>query len=112
MDYISDLDKEMVEKKMKWRVTWWIHASGKLNGGSDVIEAAEDFDRDIAEDLIENDLERNLPSPLTKYSFPSPFEPNLPNFHKKHRDLSDAARHSEISNWGIRLVKPCKETRR
>jgi len=96
---------------LKWRVTWWIHASGQLNGGSDIIETDDPdcFPEDVAEKLIELDLARTLGDHVgTKYSFPYKFEPSMPNFVKKYIDLSNAARHSEISNWGIRCVKALK----
>lgn len=81
---------------MKWRITWWIHASGRLHGGSDVIEASEDFGDVAAEALIQEDLNNDLEAATI-----SSFTPNLSNFLKKHRDLTEANKHSEISNWGI-----------
>lgn len=97
---------------MKFKVSWWIHGAGRICRGHDILDVSEDFDEDDAEELIEKDLRRNLSSSLTKYDFPSPFEPNLPNFHKKHSDLTLESRHSEISNFGVLRVMPLKEMKK
>lgn len=97
---------------MKIKVTWWIHGAGAICRGHDVVDASEGFDKDDAIELIKKDLERNLSSSVTKYSFPSPFDPELPNFYKKHSDLTIASRHCEISNWGVLRVLPLKESKK
>ena len=87
---------------MKWKVSWWIHGAGRICRGYDIVEA-EELDEDGVEELIEEDLGRDLGSP-SKYSFPSSFVPNLPKFHAKHRDLGFESRHNRISNYGVLQV--------
>ena len=95
--------------EVRFKITWWIHGAGEISRGHDIVDVSEDFDEDDVEKLIENDLDRNLGDMTTKYGFPSPFEPNLPVFHKKHLDLMMADKHSEVSNWGVLRIVPLKE---
>jgi len=94
---------------MKWKVSWWIHGAGRICRGYDVVEAKE-LDEDDVEEMIEEDLRRNLSDSSSdtsyKYDFPSPFVPNLPKFHAKHRDLMF---ENVVSNYGVLRVKKMKE---
>ena len=100
---------------MKWKVTWWIHGVGRICRGHDILEV-EELDEDNVIELIEEDLGRNLSDPAStthyKYDFPSPFVPNLPNFHAKHRELITEDRHSEVSNFGVLRVIPLRDDRK
>ena len=88
---------------MKWKISWWIHGAGQICRGYDILEA-DVLDKDVVEDLIEEDLEWNIPL-ATGCSF----TPNLPKFHKKHNDLMIADRHTCVSNFGVILVNKLKE---
>jgi len=93
-----------------FRVTWWIHGAGSLHRGTDIVEAIELSEKE-AEELIEADLSEVRGKDTGLYGFPnSSYKPKLPNFCKKHEDLSLEAKHSEISNWGVLKVR--KETMR
>lgn len=93
---------------MKTLVSWWIHGAGRIVRGKDIVEAKEELDEDDAEELIEQDLASLLAqSGIGPYNYAAkgPFEPNLPNFLKTHKELTFEARHSEISNWGIMKIQ-------
>ena len=83
----------------KYRVTWWIHGAGRICRGSDIVEAEDEFDEEIAEDLVQEDL-GNMMERAT-----NSFKKNLPNFYAKHSELQIESRHSEISNGGILSVQ-------
>jgi len=84
---------------MKFRVSWWIHGAGRILRGIDIIQSKEELDENDVENLINEDLSRMRPEVVMK------FTPNLPNFLKKHTDLSWEDKHTEISNWKVISVK-------
>jgi len=95
-----------LEKLSRFRVSWWIHGAGRITRGFDIIKATE-LDEEEAESLIEADLLNVRGKGTTKYDMPAPdscYKLKLPNFCKKHEELTFEAHHSEVSNWKVMKV--------
>jgi len=97
---VPDYQKEEEDVLSKiFRVTWWIHGAGTVNRGMDIIKAEEDFDKEDADALLNEDLGKML------LSVTNTFKKDFPNFYKKRVNLRCKGRGSEISNWGILSVR-------
>ncbi|VVB54458.1 Uncharacterised protein [uncultured archaeon] len=89
---------------LKFTVYWWIRADGRQKQGHDIVDSNDaDFDTYDAETMIESDLDDLREDPSIDIE-----SKKLPKFCESHIQLSFAAKHSEISNWGVRKVAPVK----